>query len=300
MDQHRLQNTTEKNEIKKRAVGNICKYFYPATYTMIIVQLLLWLVLITTQILSGISSNISTLSLQYKEHTYSWFVYIIANASLIILIFLMDIIIHFYILKANIKGLFAMSRYYYSSEYKNRYGTIDDRQYEQMIEASRYTVLFGCYMIFVLIMTTIITIIILVWNFNDNFHDKFSTFYVNIIIWIYLIARDILSVIVIFLSFQFSHKWYEKKYLCGYCDENMKQYLVNKANETEFDRKDDGNGNNCSCCCCQRSLTIKKEYNIKDEKLVSLLQSTQNEKHNIKYSKDKAILFTDKSGDNDL
>ena len=180
-----------------------------------------------------------------------------------IIAFIMDILTHSVILGAYIKGLFAMTRYYFNPAYKDRYGGIDSRQHEQMIEASRYTVLFGLYIVLMVCMSIILVGLHFTITYDLDFSEIIS-FYYDIAIASYLVTRDVITLFVIFLSFEFGHIWYEQNYLCGYCDKRMKQYFENKANEMDLNTYDYNNEFAC-CCCCKRD----KNGIIKDVILIN-------------------------------
>ena len=96
--------------------------------------------------------------------------------------------------------------------------------------------------------------------------------YINDVWYGYLVIGDVFSCIVMFLSFPFSHYWYEKRYLCGYCDNKAKAYWENKAKNIHLDARNINNsGCSCSCCCNVKSLIVEKEIVIRDEKEKRLL-----------------------------
>ena len=78
--------------------------------------------------------------------------YGILQSTIGFVIFILDISIHSMILLTYIKGLYAMIKYYFRQEYKEKYNDIDSRMDEQIIEASRYIVLFGLYIMIAIIL----------------------------------------------------------------------------------------------------------------------------------------------------
>ena len=288
---HRLKNTTSKNAVKDAELKESCPLFFHAMYIMIFISI--------SSIILGLIIfclwNVGQISM--TDENYQKYSQIITSVAVIAAS--LDILIHFMIIRQYIKGLFAMSRFYFSKKFWEIYKANNDKIHEQMMEASRYTVLFGGY-IMILFVLGIIGLGIQLGRLNPDYDDKLGFYGYDAVI-AYLLIRDMLSLIAMFLSFKFSHKWYEKKYLCGYCDEKMKQYWVNMAKEI------DGNMNDYAdqeCQCggfCMKSLIVDEEYSIKDEKRERLLQCNDyEEEYGTKDSRQRPIIQNNLYRDSDL
>ena len=140
------------------------------------------------------------------------------SASLILMFGIMDSLIHIILLKAYLKGLFRCTQQSYAKEVK-------DQIHEGLIEITRYSVLFGQYVIVVIIMNIILAVSQLNYLYQWIPSDAFK---LNILFLVCLSVRDIVSLIALFLSFKFGYHWY-KDYLCGRCDDKMRGYCEKKV-----------------------------------------------------------------------
>ena len=259
----RLQNTTRNSPIKQASLRKTCcsSFFYPIMWLLLFISFLLGNILWIMGALRNISwNNISyDLIADYMPYEYQRSYALFGAISA-----LLDIIIHITIITAYIHGLFAMSRSWFSKEYWDRYKANNDKIHEQMIEASRYTVLFGLHVTIVFTLGMVMLWAQIKMIENNAFKVEMS-YYMYDIVMGYLMIRDMSSLIVMFLSFQFSHRWYENKYLCGSCDKIMKRYWENKAKEIDLIM--DNSDGRCGCCYGSNYIIVQ-EY---DDKGVPLL-----------------------------
>ena len=110
------------------------------------------------------------------------------------------------------------------SEKKNNQ-LLNDKQHELMLEAARYTVLFTAVVIF-----NVVWIIVGVGyylykkellKFNDDIANARLAYIGSTMLVLFLTAKEILLLLAIQLSFQFSHTKYLK--ICGRCDRCVKE-----------------------------------------------------------------------------
>ena len=145
---------------------------------------------------------------------------------------IIDLFVHGLLLSLYLKGLFRWTQYCQQKDVK-------DQVHERTIQITTYSVLFGIYMIIIVIMNIIFVSLQIVWNleqyvWNNTEATEFST--INNISTLLLFGiRDIVSSLILFLSFDFSYRWY-KDYLCGKCDKRMRTYCEKKVQRHNQDR----------------------------------------------------------------
>ena len=142
------------------------------------------------------------------------------SASLLMTFGITDSFIHIILLHCYLKGLFRCTQQCYSKE-------VDDQVHEGLVEITRYSVLFGQYVIVVIIMNVILAFAQL--NYLYELMPS-NAFKLNLLLLSCLCVRDIVSLMVLFLSFKFSYIWY-KDYLCGRCDAKMRGYCESKVEQ---------------------------------------------------------------------
>ena len=106
----------------------------------------------------------------------------------------------------------------YSENHYDPRVPIDDRQDESMIEAARYTVLFG-YMFAIVQVVAVIAIIVYVTSKVEEIKLARTIRYFLLII--PLAFKGIILNVAVTLSFRFSHDYYE--WICCYLDKRVKE-----------------------------------------------------------------------------
>lgn len=113
---------------------------------------------------------------------------------------------------------------YYDHEFFDKYKEENTKQHERILDMSRYTVVFGILCILVTSVMSVVQLIIAV-NAEEIFPHINSY---NMVAFTYFSVRDILSLIALYLSFPWSHAFYEK--LCGCCHQRVKDWCDFKTN----------------------------------------------------------------------
>ena len=150
-----------------------------------------------------------------------------------------DVIINISLLYLYIISLHAYSIQHYFDINDNY--PINDRQHELMIEATRYAVLFGLSAIYniigIFIFCGIASYIYFGITIVTQLDSNIKSQVIYIILGIIIFFKEIMMLQAIHLSFKFSHRKYESKYCCYYCDKWMKRKchkIAMKANKNEI------------------------------------------------------------------
>ena len=151
-----------------------------------------------------------------------------------------DVTINLLLLYFYIKGLHIFSiNHYFEIDSNDKY-PINDRQHELMLEATRYTVLFGISAIVNVIGFFVFGGIILyiygIMMQSDDIKETSWSYILWMLLEIYFWIRHSVMLTSIHLSFIFSHRKYESKYCCYHCDKWMKSKchkIAIEANKNE-------------------------------------------------------------------
>ena len=156
----------------------------------------------------------------------------LAIMILVIIYILLDLSINTLLLCLYVKALHIYSKVFARDNSNHKGRLLDDRQHELMLEAARYTVLFGTLLLFNVcgIVGIGIYLYYLTRKNSTNYADATELISQCIGLCV-LVVKEVLLLMATKLSFIFSHSDYEK--LCKKCDEFVKercQDLVRKRN----------------------------------------------------------------------
>ena len=207
----RLQDITKQDDIMRRLLPS--KKINCILYFGIFIQFVTGIGVIIT-ILVRNSSGDATFATLVVLFVFLWCI--------------IDILIHAILLYGYLKGLWNCSQHTFHS------GLTDDQLHEMTIEVTRYCVLFTIYMIIIVFINIIFMLLQIQWN--SKWFDENSYMIVNTMLLFCFAIRDIVSLVVVFFSFKFSHRWY-KDIFCGTCDQKMGEICQNKVKETNVGKR---------------------------------------------------------------